>query len=204
MAIHYPNGKKAPLHDANFQPKKQVQAVQFGKRGMSFEEKINRSNEYYLTQQMAVIHKKPTPIQIVQVDYPRRSAAVIREAYFRQASTTDYNGVYQKHYIDFEAKETQNKQSFPLRNFHEHQIEHFRQCLHQGAICFVLIWFSAHHLCYLYPAEDLLAAWDAQHKTGKKSISFQTIAEKGFKIQEGYAPQIPYLQALDQYLQKKE
>ncbi len=49
---------------------------------MRFEEAINESNEYYLARQIAVIHKKPTPIQIVKVDYPRRSAAVIKEAYF--------------------------------------------------------------------------------------------------------------------------
>lgn len=49
---------------------------------MRFEEAINESNQYYLAHQVAVIHKKPTPIQIVKVDYPRRSAAVIKEALF--------------------------------------------------------------------------------------------------------------------------
>lgn len=58
---------------------------------MTLEEEINESNEYYLVNNQAVIYKKPTPIQIVSVDYPKRSRAVIKEAYFRQASTTDYN-----------------------------------------------------------------------------------------------------------------
>ena len=83
--------------------------------GMDFEEAINQSNQYYLLNKQAVVHKKPTPVQIVKVDYPKRSAAVIKEAYFRQASTTDYNGVYQGRYIDFEAKETKNTTSFPLK-----------------------------------------------------------------------------------------
>ena len=83
--------------------------VNFANRGMSFEKMINESNNYYLSRGLAVIHKKPTPIQIVKVDYPQRSRAKIVEAYFRQASTTDYSGVFKGHYIDFEAKETRQK-----------------------------------------------------------------------------------------------
>ena len=41
---------------------------------------------------LVVIHKKPLPIQIVRVDHPQRSRAKIVEAYFEQASTTDYSG----------------------------------------------------------------------------------------------------------------
>lgn len=51
---------------------------------------------------------------------------MINEAYFRTPSTTDYNGVYQGYYIDFEAKETKNKTSFPLNNIHDHQVEHMK------------------------------------------------------------------------------
>lgn len=115
---------------------------------MRFEEAINESNQYYLARKHAVVHKKPTPVQIVKVDYPRRSAAVIKEAYFSQASTTDYNGVYRGYYLDFEAKETKNKTSFPFKNFHEHQIQHMEACLEQNGICFVLLWFSNLKRCF--------------------------------------------------------
>ena len=40
---------------------------------MSFEKMIKATNDYYLSHGLAVIHKKPTPIQIVRVDYPQRS-----------------------------------------------------------------------------------------------------------------------------------
>ena len=106
---------------------------------MNLEQMINESNKYYRTKEIAVVHKKPTPIQIVKVDYPKRSRAVIKEAYFRQESTTDYNGVYKGYYLDFEAKETKNKTSFPLKNFHEHQIIHLAECLKQKGICFTII-----------------------------------------------------------------
>ena len=63
--IKYPNGKiKVTL---------QTNVHSASNRGMELESEINRSNEYYLNHKIAVIHKKPTPIQIVKVDYPKRS-----------------------------------------------------------------------------------------------------------------------------------
>src|SRR5690625_5030517 len=83
-------------------------------RGMNLEKDIDVTNKFYLETNKAVIHKKPTPIQIVNVHYPKRSAAVITEGYFQKSSTTDYNGIYRGKYIDFEVKETKNKTLFPL------------------------------------------------------------------------------------------
>lgn len=104
--------------------------------GMSLEKDIEHSNTFYLKSDIAVIHKKPTPVQIVNVNYPKRSKAVINEAYFRTPSTTDYNGVYQGYYIDFEAKETKNKTSFPLNNIHDHQVEHMKMHINKKVLCF--------------------------------------------------------------------
>ena len=104
---------------------------------------------------MAVIHKKPTPIQIVNVHYPKRSKAVINEAYFRTPSTTDYNGVYRGYYIDFEAKETKNKTSFPLNNIHDHQVEHMKSCFLQKGLVFLLIRFKMLDEVYLLPFRSL-------------------------------------------------
>src|SRR5690625_4144683 len=106
--MNYPNG----LRRSNFVSTNSG----FSNRGMSLEEDINNTNQYYLDTNTADIHKKPTPIQVVKVHYPKRSAAVITEGYYQQTSTTDYNGLYRERYIDFEAKETKNKTSFPLAN----------------------------------------------------------------------------------------
>lgn len=112
--VNYPHQISRKI--AQVRPKRSNR-VDFANRGMSFESAINATNDYYLSRGLAVIHKKPTPVQIVKVDYPKRSRAKIVEAYFRQASTTDYSGVYKGYYIDFEAKETRQKTSMPMKTF---------------------------------------------------------------------------------------
>jgi len=174
------------------------QTKNFANRGMSFEKMINSTNDYYLTHGVAVIHKKPTPIQIVRVDYPQRSRAKIVEAYFRQASTTDYSGVYEGFYIDFEAKETRQKTALPMKNFHAHQIQHMEQVLKQKGICFVLLHFSSYQETYLLPAIDLIHFY--QQDNGKKSMPLDYIREYGYAIEQHAFPQIPYLDIVKQHL----
>ena len=172
--------------------------INFANRGMSFEKMINESNNYYLSRGLAVIHKKPTPIQIVKVDYPHRSRAKIVEAYFRQASTTDYSGVYKGHYIDFEAKETRQKKSMPMKNFHSHQIEHMEAVLEQKGICFVLLHFSSLSETSLLPASYLIEFYKIDK--GGKSMPLTYIQEHGYPIEMQQLPSIPYLEIIEQKL----
>lgn len=199
MVFHYPNGDPYTQNDY---PAKRIRHknIIYSKRGMSLEDEINESNKFYLQTGIAVVHKKPTPVQIVDVYYPKRSAAVIQKAYFKQASTTDYNGVYNGKYLDFEAKETKNKTSFPLSNFHEHQVEHMRACQAQDGICFTIIKFVKHDQLFLLPAKTLFRYWD-ERLTGSKSIPKSVIASEGFEIQYGLHPRIPYLKYVDHLLE---
>ncbi|TWS98111.1 Holliday junction resolvase RecU [Streptococcus cuniculipharyngis] len=167
----------------------------FANRGMSFEASINATNDYYLAHHIAVIHKKPTPVQIVKVDYPRRSRAKIVEAYFRQASTTDYSGVYKGLYLDFEAKETRHKTSMPMKNFHSHQIEHMRQVLEQDGICFVLLHFSTLRETYFLPAQHLIDFYCVDD--GKKSMPLDYIKKNGYLVANSAFPQVPYLDIIE-------
>lgn len=195
MAIRYPNGKafvnRQPLNT------KIEKKLSFSNRGMTLEEDINLTNDYYLATGIAVIHKKPTPVQIVKVDYPKRSAAVIKEAYFQQASTTDYNGVYNGKYIDFEAKETRNKTSFPLSNFHAHQVEHMKMVLKQKGISFVLLRFSTFDEVYLLDSSHLITYYDEMSEK-RKSIPKAEIERLGHQIELGYQPRLDYLTVVKQ------
>ncbi|ORM90745.1 Holliday junction resolvase RecU [Lentilactobacillus parabuchneri] len=199
MTIRYPNGNQ--FYEQPASSNTHNDSIDFSNRGMTLEDEINKSNQYYLKNGIAVIHKKPTPIQIVSVDYPKRSAARIKEAYFRKASTTDYNGVYKGKYIDFDAKETKSKTSFPLKNFHKHQVEHMRQCLKQQGICFAIIKFISDQSVYLLKATDLIDYWDKQETVGRKSIPRKVIEKDGFLIAYRINPLLPYLTAVDSFIE---
>ncbi|MFD1849503.1 Holliday junction resolvase RecU [Oceanobacillus bengalensis] len=192
--MNYPNGMKKPTQlNQSSNPTNQS----FSNRGMSLEEDINVTNQYYLDLDKAVIHKKPTPVQIVKVNYPRRSAAVITEAYFKQASTTDYNGLYRGKYVDFEAKETKNKTLFPLANIHDHQISHMENVVRHGGICFIVIRFTLHDETYYMKAEQLFKHWYDKLKNGKKSISYQVVKENSYLIPFSYQARVDYLAIID-------
>ncbi|MFW0780197.1 Holliday junction resolvase RecU [Rossellomorea marisflavi] len=199
MKFHYPNGKKyvepeRPSKKPGAKPKQ----VTYGNRGMTLEEDINETNLYYLAQGKAVIHKKPTPVQIVDVLYPSRSAAVIKEAYFKQPSTTDYNGVFKGRYIDFEAKETKNSTSFPLKNFHEHQITHMEEVYKHDGITFVLLRFSATEEVFLLPFPSLHTYWRRMLDGGRKSITKEEIERDGTRIRLGLHPRVDYLKIVQE------
>ncbi|HLR08105.1 MAG TPA: Holliday junction resolvase RecU [Bacillota bacterium] len=188
--MNYPNGLKKRL--------RMPQTIQgHGNRGMTLEEDINITNAYYLETDRAIIHKKPTPVQIVKVHYPKRSAAVITEAYFKQASTTDYNGIYRGKYVDFEAKETKNKTRFPLTNIHDHQIKHMEAVVRHGGICFMIIRFSAHNETYVLKAESLFSYWYAKNDGGRQSIPYATIQQEGYRVPFQYQARVNYLNIID-------
>lgn len=196
LAFHYPNGRKFMPQPAKIKPSHSKE-MSYSNRGKTLEDDLNETNQYYLTNGIAVIHKKPTPIQIVDVHYPKRSAAIIKEAYFKQASTTDYNGVYKGKYIDFEAKETKSTASFPLKNFHDHQIKHMQAVTAQGGIAFVIMRFSTTDTIYLMSAKELFVYWERMHAGGRKSITIQEVETTSTKIPLGFQPRIDYIKVID-------
>lgn len=201
MAFNYPNGQS--FDNRSFKQPRVSQGGSQSNRGMSLEADINAANNYYLATGQAVIHKKPTPIQIVNVSYPARSAAKITEAYFRQASTTDYNGIYKGYYIDFDAKETTHKRSFPLNNIHDHQVEHLKSIVTQHGLAFMIIRFSVLKETYVVWADLIFQYWDNK-ETGRKSIPYEVVVKSGELITQGINPTTPYLTAVDKLLARRE
>ena len=197
MNIRYPNGKPFQQAATKTAPatNRLKQAV-YSNRGKSLEDDLDDTNKYYLCQGIANVHKKPVPIQIVKVEYPKRSAAVIKEAYFRTPSTTDYNGVWDGKYIDFEAKETENKTSFPLKNIHDHQIEHMKNVIIQKGIAFFIVRFSSLQRDFVVPFSIIDNAWDTMLAGGRKSIPLAVFEQEAIEIPISYQPRIDYIQAI--------
>lgn len=166
----------------------------YGNRGMNLEEDLNVTNEYYRDSDIAIIYKKPTPITIHKVDYHSRKDAVITDARFTIPSTTDYNGIYQGKYIDFEAKETSYKTSFPLSNIHEHQIAHLRRIQKHGGIGFLIVRFTAYGETYFLSGDAFFHFLDSEKR---KSIPRSYFQKYGKLIPIGLRPRLDYLKLIE-------
>ena len=193
--IKYPNGKAFEQEVKQERKRKKSSSeisLSAANRGMNLENDINLSLEYYREKDIALIYKRPTPINIVKVDYSR--GARIIDAYFEEQSTTDYNGIYRGMYIDFEAKNTKSKTSIPLANISKHQIEHLKKVKLHGGITFFVIAFEAHNEVYLIDGNFVV---DFFENAKRKSIPYDVIKENGYLIEMGYTPRLHLIEAID-------
>ena len=166
----------------------------YGNRGMDLETLINETNKYYLDNDIALIYKKPTPIGIAKTSF-NEFGKVIDKAFFKEQSTLDYNGLYKGKYIEFDAKETKSKTSFPISNVHSHQIQHIRNVLRHNGIVFLIIKMNG--LYYLLFGKDFINFIDNNER---KSIPYEYLSSKGHTVKELYDPALDYLKIIDEFI----
>lgn len=191
--IKYSNGLTYKKSKTKLSSNRVAFSFSSANRGMNLEEDIIQSNEYYLRNKMALIYKRPTPIQVVKVDYQK--SPKITEAYFSEKSTTDFNGVYQGRYIDIEAKSTHSKTSFPLSNITKKQLEHLENVIEQGGLAFFIIEFVKHAKTYIVEARQII---DFKNSEERRSIPFTQFEEIGREIKRGFSPRLDYLPFVDE------
>ena len=170
-----------------------------GLRGSTLEDLINRTNEKYEENGLALIQKVPTPITPITIDQKTRHITL---AYFEQKSTVDYIGAVQGIPVCFDAKECA-VDTFTLRNIHAHQVEFMRKFEKQGGIAFFLIYYTHRDVFYYLPFEMLYFFWDRMLKGGRKSFRFEELNLEYF-LPKKHGVFVPYLDILQKDLEDRE
>lgn len=171
--------------------------VSYAKRGMNLESLINEANKYYLDNDIAVIYKKPTPVEIKKVSYKGKTEYI--EGVLREKSTLDYTGVYKGYYLDFDAKSSKSKTSFPLSNIHKHQLLHIDRVLKHKGISFLII--EMNDRFFILDGNVLM---NFVNNNDRKSIPFEFIQKEGLEIKLKFSPTLDYITVLDTLISKKE
>lgn len=170
----------------------------YGNRGMTLESDINLTNDYYQENNIALIYKKPIPIKVLKVS-PDKTR--IKDGFYEKKSTLDYNGLYQGRYLEFDAKETDSKTSFPISNIHLHQIEHIKKVLKHHGTAFLIIRFNLLNQTYLLMGTDLI---NFISDNDRKSIPLSYFEEHCEKITLKYRPRIDYLNIINKLWKEDE
>jgi recombination protein U len=163
-----------------------------GLRGSALEELVNRTNEVYAQNHLALIQKIPTPITPINIDKQSRHITL---AYFDQKSTVDYIGVVQGIPVCFDAKEC-HTDTFPLQNIHSHQVAFMQQFEKQQGVAFFLIHYTKRELFYYLTLRQLLVFWERMESGGRKSFRFEELDEEYFFEFGKGGIFVPYLQPL--------
>lgn len=170
-----------------------------GLRGSTLEELINRTNDKYLENGLALIQKIPTPITPIKIDKEKRHITL---AYFEQKSTVDYIGVVQGIPVCFDAKECATE-TFALQNIHEHQVEFMANFEKQGGIAFFLIYYTGKNVFYYLPYEMLKFFWDRAKNGGRKSFRYEEL-NPDYILPQKRGALVPYLDILKKDLEDRE
>ena len=181
VRLLYPNNVK----------KKYKKEISYANRGMDLEALINETNKYYIVNDIAIIYKKPTPIAIKNTEY--QGNKIKTTGYLQAKSTLDYVGIYKGRYLDFDAKSTQNKTSFPISNISAHQLEHIKNIINHGGISFLII--EMNNQIFLLKGEDLI---NFIADSNRKSIPYQFLEDNGYIVKIQINPRLDYLKAINQ------
>jgi len=165
--------------------------INYGNRGMTLEHDINLTNQYYKEKKIALIYKKPIPIKVLKINETKTR---IKDGFYEQKSTLDYSGIYQKKYIEFDAKETNSKTSFPISNIHIHQIQHMKDILYFGGITFLIIRFNYYDKTFILPGNILI---NYLANSRRKSIPYKFFLDNCHEVKIKYAPRLDYLKIID-------
>jgi recombination protein U len=142
--------------------------------GRSFEELIEAANDFYFDHGIAAIIKVPTAITLLRRYDPIRKRSIIDNAFPAKKGTVDFLGQWGKLPIAFEAKSTENKTSFPLKNLKDHQLAYLQAVDALGGAAWILVEFKTLGLYFAMSYKRLRSFTDNQTR---KSIPLEFFKE---------------------------
>jgi recombination protein U len=127
----------------------------YANRGSGLEELITYASTQYERNGIAVIHKVPTPVTVLNNG----------KGFFKGKSTVDYTGTLKGgRFVCFEAKETKQANVFPLKNIHPHQITYMKNVTNLGGLAFLLVRFvkfkGQGERIFRFQFPELLERWE--------------------------------------------
>lgn len=144
-----------------------MQDSTYANRGSGFEELITYASNQYKRQGVAIINKVPTPVTVLKGG----------KGFFKEKSTVDYTGTLKGgRFVCFEAKETKQTNSFPLKNIHQHQIDYMQNVSDIGGLAFLIVRFTNLKGCgerfFRMEFLELLGFWEyAKANKGKRGAA---------------------------------
>lgn len=170
-----------------------------GLRGSTLEDLINRTNEKYRENGLALIQKVPTPITPIKIEPETRHITL---AYFDQKSTVDYIGAVQGIPVCFDAKECA-VDTFALQNIHEHQVTFMEDFEKQDGIAFFIINYTHRDIFYYLSFRRMLTFWKRAKDGGRKSFRFDEL-DASYIFQSRAGLFVPYLDMVQKDLNERE
>lgn len=117
-------------------------------KGMYIEELVNKTIEFYLTNNICFLEKRNLPIKIIKKNNEVVIGKLLKKSY------VDYFGFIDGKYITFETKQT-NEDFFMLSQLKKHQLEHLRLISSLNGISFLILHFFSYDKTYLIHYEEI-------------------------------------------------
>lgn len=167
-------------------------------RGKRTEQMLIQSNrQYYLQAQAFIIKQNP------EVKTLRGANGKIAETFYAEKSGLDYVGLIPGgQFVTFDAKETANKSSFPLKNIKRHQVNTTDVVHAFEGVAFMIVHFTSLSRMFLLPAEVLKKAFQESENGGSKSIPLKTFEQEAIEVKSGNGCHIDWLSAMAKLVEK--
>ncbi|MBM7624765.1 Holliday junction resolvase RecU [Sporohalobacter salinus] len=171
----------------------------YANRGQDLEDMIETTNQIYIQQGRLLVQKIPTPVKVLNTN--QKTGKVT--GFYEKKSTVDYIGIFQGKGIAFDAKQTSVDTRFDLSNVKDHQYLFLSSWVASGGIGFLVVYFSSLDEFYYLPYDLLDEYWQNKLKGGRKSIPYEEIARKKYRIKSQQVP-VDYLSVVERSVKKGE